>query len=97
MTNCLAVMKASLGLRSTYLSAGQITITHPGLFQKVRWFPVVWGNLTVVFSDTELYTKALLFYENPSGNMTALLNRGDTCVDTSSNHGLENGSGFLSI
>ena len=65
---------------------------NPVPFPKTRQLPIGWSNLTVVLPETELYDKALLFFENTSGNMTALLNTGNICVNISSNYTLENRS-----
>ena len=50
------------------------------------------GSAVVKDTKKELYNKALLFFENTSGNMTALLNTGNICVNISSNYTLENRS-----
>lgn len=51
----------------------------------------------MVLPDTELYDKALLFHENASGNVAALLDTGNNWVGISSDHTSENGSSFSPI
>ena len=90
-------MEAPLGLRSTYLSTGQITITNTVPFPKTRQLPISWRNLTVILPDTETYNKTLLFYESMSGKVTALVDTGNIWVDSSLNHTSENRSSFSPI
>ena len=70
---------------------------NPVPFLTTRQLPIGWSSLTVVLPDTELYDKALLFHENASGNVTALLDTGNNWVGISSDHTSENGSSFSPI